>query len=185
MSDKKRAVHSRESDTEDTPILSRLSPPAGAVRKKDRKGRGPGSGLGKTAGKGHKGQKARHPGDFSKLGFEGGQMPLYRRVPKRGFHNPFSKNVGTVNVKDLQRFDAGATVDAAALREAGLIKRKVDRIKVLGEGDLDRAVTLKVHAVSASAKAKVEKAGGSIELIEVKPKARPKGKGKKENSATA
>lgn len=154
------------SEKDDTPILSRLRPPDGAVRVKHRKGRGPGSGLGKTGGKGQKGQKARHPGNFSKLGFEGGQMPLYRRIPKRGFHNPFSKKVGTVNVKDLARFDAGATVDEAALREAGLIKRKVDIIKILGDGELDRALTVKVHAASATAAQKIEQAGGSVELIE-------------------
>lgn len=154
------------SEQNDTPMLSRLRPAEGAVRAKRRRGRGPGSGLGKTGGKGQKGQKARHPGDFSKLGFEGGQMPLYRRIPKRGFHNPFTKKVGTVNVKDLARFDAGTTVDEARLREAGLIKRKVDIIKVLGDGELDRALTVKVHAASATATQKIEQAGGSVELIE-------------------
>lgn len=92
-------------------------------------------------------------------------MPLYRRIPKRGFTNPFTKKVGTINVKDLVRFEAGATVDEAALREAGLLKRKVDVIKVLGDGELDRALTVKVHAASASAAAKIEKAGGSVELV--------------------
>jgi large subunit ribosomal protein L15 len=92
-------------------------------------------------------------------------MPLYRRIPKRGFHNLFSKKVGTINVKDLQRFDAGATVDEAALREAGLIKRKVDIIKVLGDGELDRALTVKVHAASATATQKIEGAGGTVELV--------------------
>lgn len=92
-------------------------------------------------------------------------MPLYRRVPKRGFTNPFTKKVGTINVKDLARFDAGATVDEAALRAAGLIKRKVDLIKVLGDGELDKALTVKVDAASASAVAKIEKAGGSVELV--------------------
>jgi large subunit ribosomal protein L15 len=153
------------SDQNETPILSRLRPPEGAIRGKRRKGRGPGSGLGKTAGHGQKGQKARHPGNFSKLGFEGGQMPLYRRVPKRGFTNPFTKKVATINVKDLARFDSGATVDEAALREAGLVKRKVDVIKVLGDGELDKALTVKVQAASASAAAKIEKAGGSVELV--------------------
>lgn len=148
-----------------TPILSRLRPAEGAVRGKRRKGRGPGSGLGKTAGHGQKGQKARHPGNFSKLGFEGGQMPLYRRVPKRGFTNPFTKKVATVNVKDLARFDAGATVDEAALREAGLIKRKVDIIKVLGDGELEKALNVKVHAASVTATQKIEKAGGTVELV--------------------
>jgi len=153
-------------DPQDSPVLSRLRPPAGAVRGKRRKGRGPGSGLGKTAGHGQKGQKARHPGDFSKLGFEGGQMPLYRRIPKRGFTNPFTKKVATINVKDLTRFDAGSTVDESALREAGLVKRKVDVIKVLGDGEIDKALTVKVHAASASAAEKIEKAGGSIELLQ-------------------
>ena len=153
------------SEQNKTPILSRLRPAEGAVRGKRRKGRGPGSGLGKTADHGQKGQKARHPGNFSKLGFEGGQMPLYRRIPKRGFVNPFTKKVATVNVKDLTRFDAGATVDEAALREAGLIKRKVDIIKVLGDGELDRALTVKVHAASATATQKIEQAGGTVELV--------------------
>ncbi len=153
------------SDQKPVPILSRLRAPEGAVRNKRRKGRGPGSGLGKTAGHGQKGQKARHPGNFSKLGFEGGQMPLYRRIPKRGFTNPFTKKVATVNVKDLARFESGATVDEAALREAGLIKRKVDVIKILGDGELDRPLTIKVHAASATATAKIEKAGGSVELL--------------------
>ncbi len=153
------------SEQKQTPILSRLRPAPGAVRGKRRKGRGPGSGLGKTAGHGQKGQKARHPGGFSKLGFEGGQMPLYRRIPKRGFTNPFTKRVETVNVKDLARFDAGATVDEAALREAGLINRKADIIKVLGHGELEIALTVKVHAASASATQKIEKAGGTVELV--------------------
>jgi large subunit ribosomal protein L15 len=153
------------SEQSNTSILSRLRPATGAVRNRRRKGRGPGSGLGKTAGHGQKGQKARHPGNFSKLGFEGGQMPLFRRLPKRGFSNPFAKRVGTVNVKDLARFDAGATVDEAALREAGLVKGKVDIIKVLGDGELDKALTVKVHAASATATHKIEQAGGSIELL--------------------
>ncbi len=156
------------SDQNEVPVLSRLRPADGAVRGKRRKGRGPGSGLGKTAGHGQKGQKARHPGNFSKLGFEGGQIPLYRRVPKRGFTNPFTKKVATINVKDLARFDSGATVDEAALRKAGLVKRKVDAIKVLGDGELDKALTVKVHAASASAAAKIEKAGGSVELVQAK-----------------
>ena len=157
------------SEQNKTPILSRLRPAAGAVRPKRRKGRGPGSGLGKTAGHGQKGQKARHPGNFSKLGFEGGQMPLYRRIPKRGFVNPFTKKVATVNVKDLVRFDEGATVDEAALREAGLVNRKVDIIKVLGDGELDRALTVKFHAASATATQTIEKAGGPVELAVTAP----------------
>lgn len=153
------------SERDETPILSRLRPAPGAVRGKRRKGRGPGSGLGKTAGHGQKGQKARHPGNFSKLGFEGGQMPLYRRIPKRGFTNLFAKKVATVNVKDLGRFDEGATVDESALRKAGLVKRKVDMIKVLGDGELEKALTVKVHAASAAATQKIEKAGGTVELV--------------------
>lgn len=154
-----------EEEQERPPILSRLRPAPGGVRGKRRKGRGPGSGLGKTAGHGQKGQKARHPGNFSKLGFEGGQMPLYRRLPKRGFTNPFSKTVAVVNVRDLARFEAGSIVDEAALREVGLLNRKVDIIKLLGDGELDRAVTVQVHAVSASAAKKVKEAGGAVELV--------------------
>jgi large subunit ribosomal protein L15 len=147
------------------PILSRLRPPAGAVRGKKRKGRGVGSGLGKTSGKGMKGQKARSPGGFQKLGFEGGQTPLFRRLPKRGFTNLFSTVYGTVNIRDLARFDAGTTVDEQALRAAGLIRRSIDGVKVLGDGELDRALTVRVHAISASAKEKIEKAGGTVEVL--------------------
>lgn len=146
------------------PILSRLRAPIGAVRNKKRKGRGIGK-LGKTAGKGMKGQKARSPGNFQKLGFEGGQMPLYRRLPKRGFHNLFAKDYAEVNVRDLARFDAGSVVDEAALREKRLVSGKFDGIKLLGNGELDRKLTLKVHAASEGAKAKVEAAGGSVEIL--------------------
>ena len=159
------AESNNESEPTEVPILSRLRPPAGAVRKKKRKGRGVGSGLGKTSGKGMKGQKARHPGDFGKLGFEGGQMPLYRRLPKRGFKNPFTKNVGTCNVSDLTRFDAGTTITVEALQSAGLIKKNVDAVKVLGNGELDKALTVQVHAYSKSAKEKIEAAGGKAELL--------------------
>lgn len=155
----------RENEKE-VPILSRLSPPPGAVRSKKRKGRGVGSGLGKTAGKGMKGQKARHPGDFGKLYFQGGQMPLQRRLPKFGFHNPFSKSWGTVNVGELAaRFEAGATVSLEDLRKIGVLKRKHDGVKVLGTGDLDKKLTVRAHAFSASAKEKIEKAGGKAEVI--------------------
>jgi large subunit ribosomal protein L15 len=147
------------------PILSRLSPPAGAVRDKRRRGRGPGSGLGKTGGKGQKGQLTRQ-GMFSKRGFEGGQMPLQRRVPKYGFNNPFSKKVATVNVRDLARFDAGATVDVAALRDRGLVRGVFDSVKVLGNGELDRKLKVQVHAYSKSAREKIEKAGGTAEVVE-------------------
>lgn len=157
-----------ESETSDAPILSRLSPPAGAVSRKRRRGRGPGSGLGKTGGKGQKGQKARSPGNFSKLGFEGGQMPLQRRLPKIGFHNPFSKKVVTVNLRDLLRFEAGTTVDLATLAKAGLVKRRHDLVKVLGNGDLDRALTVEANAFSASAISKIEAAGGKVVQVLVR-----------------
>lgn len=147
------------------PLLSRLRAPEGAVKGKRRKGRGVGSGLGKTAGKGQKGQKARHGMDFGKLAFEGGQTPIQRRLPKVGFWNPFSKNLATVNVGDLVTFDKGATVDEAGLRNFRLIRGKFDGIKVLGNGELDRALTVHAHAFSASAKEKIEKAGGKAELI--------------------
>ncbi|MEM9863475.1 MAG: 50S ribosomal protein L15 [Myxococcota bacterium] len=149
-----------------TPILSRLRAPEGAVRPKKRKGRGIGSGLGKTAGKGMKGQKARSPGNFSKLGFEGGQMPLYRRLPKFGFNNSrFAKKIATFNVGDLARFEAGAVVNEASLREHGLLSRRVDGIKILGGGDLNKSLTVKVSAFSKSAKEKIEQAGGTAEVV--------------------
>lgn len=154
-----------EEETNEIPILSRLRAPVGAVKKKKRKGRGVGSGLGKTAGKGMKGQKARSPGNFSKLGFEGGQTPLYRRLPKFGFSNEkFAKKIATFNVSDLARFDAGATVDMASLREAGLLSRRVDGVKILGNGELEKALTVKVMGFSKSAKQKIESAGGTAEL---------------------
>ena len=126
------------------PILSRLRAPEGANKKKMRVGRGTGSGKGKTCGRGMKGQKARQPGNFHKLGFEGGQMPLARRLPKRGFHNLFAKTVAEVNVRDLGRFDAGATVDVDALVGKGLLKGNFDVVKVLGNGEIDRKLTIKV-----------------------------------------
>lgn len=149
----------------EVPILSRLSPPKGAVKKRMRVGRGIGSGKGKTAGKGQKGQKARRPGAFHKLHFEGGQIPLQRRFPKVGFHNPFSKDVAIINVRDLERFAKGTVVDEAALRAEGLIKGRHDSIKLLANGELKKAVTVKVHAASEAAKAKIEKAGGKLELL--------------------
>jgi large subunit ribosomal protein L15 len=149
-----------------TPILSRLRPPAGAVRKKTRRGRGLGSGLGKTAGKGMKGQTARHNRDFGKIGFEGGQTPLYRRLPKIGFKNPFTKNILTVNVQDLERFEDGAVVDVAALREKGLVKGAADGVKLLGKGELSKKLTVRVDAISAGAREKIEKAGGKVESLD-------------------
>lgn len=147
------------------PILSRLRPAPGAVRVGKRVGRGIGSGLGKTSGKGQKGQKARHPGNFGHVGFEGGQTPLHRRLPKVGFRNPFRRDIVVVNLRDLKRFDGGSTVDIAALRTAGLVPRAYDGVKVLAVGDLDRALTVRVHAFSAQAKAKIEAAGGKAETL--------------------
>ncbi len=147
-------------------LLSSLAAPVGANVKRLRKGRGVGSGLGKTCGKGMKGQKARHPGNFGKLGFQGGQTPIQRRLPKRGFTNPFPNEFAAVNIGVLaQRFEKGATVDIDALREAGLIPRASERVKILGNGEIDRALKFTVHAVSAGAKGKIEKAGGSVTMV--------------------
>jgi large subunit ribosomal protein L15 len=146
------------------PILSRLSPPPGAVRVKRRIGRGIGSGWGKTAGKGQKGQKAR--GTMKRLGFQGGQMPLQRRLPKIGFNNfNFATVYAAVNVGDLEVFPAGSVVDEAALRKERIVRGNWDGVKLLADGELDRALTLKVNAVSGSAKEKIEKAGGNVELL--------------------
>jgi large subunit ribosomal protein L15 len=146
------------------PILSRLRAPVGAVKKKTRVGRGPGSGLGKTAGRGQKGQRARNT---TPTGFEGGQMPLQRRLPKTGFKNPFKTNFATINVGNLNAFDAGAVVDLDALIAQRMVRKALDGLKILGDGELEKALTVKAHAVSAGARAKIEKAGGKVELIEV------------------
>ena len=150
-------------ETGETPILSRLRAPVGAVQKKHRVGRGSGSGWGTTAGRGQKGQYARNT---VRPGFEGGQTPLYRRLPKIGFKNPFTINVATVNVEQLKRFDAGSSVDIEAITKSGLVKGAFDKIKILGDGELDRALTVRAHAFSARAKEQIEKAGGKVELIE-------------------
>ncbi|MBN1829189.1 MAG: 50S ribosomal protein L15 [Deltaproteobacteria bacterium] len=144
--------------------LSELKPPKGAVHKRKRVGRGDGSGHGGTSGKGAKGQNARSGGGVSPS-FEGGQMPLTRRLPKRGFHNNFSKDVVTVNVGDLNRFPQGSVVDMAALMSNGLIKKRGDILKILGNGTIDYPLTLKVHALSKSAREKIEASGGTIEVI--------------------
>lgn len=144
--------------------LQELSPAPGSTREVKRIGRGAGSGQGKTAGKGHKGQKAR-AGHGMRPGFEGGQMPLQRRVPKRGFHNNFSKNYTIVNLSALNRFEDGATVDAAALQAAGIIKKVGDGVKVLGNGEVKKKLTVQVAAYSESAKSKIEAAGGKAEVI--------------------
>ena len=144
--------------------LHELSPAFGSTKEAKRIGRGHGSGNGKTAGKGHKGQKAR-AGRGMRAGFEGGQMPLQRRVPKRGFNNIFATKFAIINVADLEVFEAGAVVDAAALQDKGLVKKLYDGVKVLGNGNLSKAVTVKASAFSESAKSKIEAAGGKAEVI--------------------
>jgi large subunit ribosomal protein L15 len=143
--------------------LAKLAKPAGANQPKTRVGRGPGSGLGKTSGRGQKGQYARTRG--FKPHFEGGQTPLQRRLPKRGFRNPFPKITADVNVGDLEVFAAGATVDEDALLAHGLVRGRFDRIKVLGTGELTKSVTVSAHAFSKSAAAKIQKAGGKVVLV--------------------
>lgn len=145
--------------------LDQLHPAPGAKKGPKRVGRGPGSGHGKTAGKGHKGQKARAGGGKG-AGFEGGQMPFFRRVPKRGFTPRERRVYAVVNLNTLEPFAAGSVVDPDRLAEAGLIK-KAERglVKLLGDGELARALTVKVHAVSAGAKRKVEAAGGTVEVL--------------------
>jgi large subunit ribosomal protein L15 len=145
------------------PLLSRLRAPEGAVRVKHRVGRGIGSGWGKTAGKGQKGQKAR--GTMKRLGFQGGQMPLQRRLPKIGFNNIFGVHYAPVNVADLNIFDAGSVIDEAELRQQRIVRGRWDGVKILGEGELTRALTVKVHAISGAAREKIEKAGGTVDLI--------------------
>ena len=164
--------------------LSNLRRPKASWHRKKRVGRGQGSGLGKTAGRGGKGQKAR-TGNMRFEGFEGGQSPLQRRLPKFGFTAPNRKEFAVVNVGDLDAFDAGATVDEAALRKAGLVKGRWTGVKLLGEGTLSRKVAIHVHRVSEKARAAVEAAGGSVTLVplmEHKPEAAAKahaGKGAK------
>ena len=144
--------------------LSKLAKPEGATQSKVRLGRGVGSGLGKTAGRGQKGQYARTRG--FKPHFEGGQTPIQRRLPKRGFKNPFPTLVAEVNVGDLEAFAAGAKVDEKALRAHGLVKGRADKIKILGDGELTKAVTVTAHAFSKSAAEKIKKAGGKAVLLD-------------------
>ena len=144
--------------------LNELSPAPGSVKKSFRVGRGNGSGAGKTAGKGHKGQKARSGGGV-RPGFEGGQMPLQRRVPKRGFVNIFATRYEAINVDQLNRFEDGSVVDEAAIVGAGLVKNTRDGIKILGRGELTKRLTVKVAAFSEGAKSKIEAAGGKAEVV--------------------
>ena len=144
--------------------LHELAPEKGTLKAKRRLGRGPGSGRGKTAGRGHKGAKSRS-GYSRRRGFEGGQMPLVRRVPKRGFTNIFSKDVETVNVSDLAKLPEGTVVTPDVLVQHRLIRRHFDRVKVLGNGEIATKLVVRVHAFSKSAKSKIEAAGGSAEEL--------------------
>jgi large subunit ribosomal protein L15 len=163
--------------------LTRLTPPkGGGVKERKRVGRGQASGQGKTAGRGGKGQKAR-TGNMNFIGFEGGQMPIQRRVPKRGFTNPFRVEYAIVNVGDLN--DVEGQIDIDTLLASGRLKDPKDGLKILGDGELTKAVTARAMEVSASAREKIEKAGGKIELIEVVPKKTPQERKAEEKAAAA
>ena len=144
--------------------LHELSPAPGSTTPAWRKGRGTGSGNGKTAGKGHKGQNARSGGGV-RPGFEGGQLPLYRKLPKRGFYNRFAKEYSVVNVEALNRFEDGSVVDLAVLADAGVVSQPKGALKVLGNGELAKKITVKAAVFSASAKEKIEAAGGKTEVV--------------------
>ncbi len=144
--------------------LFELTPAIGSVKDSKRKGRGHGSGNGKTAGRGHKGQNARSGGGV-RIGFEGGQMPIYRRLPKRGFTNIFAKQYAEVKVSELNKFEDGAVVDANALIEMGIISKALDGVKVLGNGELTKKITVKAAKFTASAASKIEAAGGKAEVM--------------------
>ena len=144
--------------------LNELSPADGSKKSRQRLGRGVGSGWGKTAGRGSKGQGARSGGGV-RPGYEGGQMPIHRRLPKRGFTNIFKKNFAIVNIRDLTRFESGSTVDEVELVKCGLIKGTYDGIKLLGQGEIDYPLQIKVHAVSESARKKISSAGGTVEVV--------------------
>ena len=144
--------------------LHELTRVPGATKEGKRKGRGVGTGNGKTGGRGHKGQNARSGGGV-RPGFEGGQMPLHRRLPKRGFVNIFAKEYAIVNLSALDAFEDGAVIDAAILLEKGLISKMLSGLKVLGNGDISKKVTVKVSKISKSAKEKIEKAGGKVEVV--------------------
>jgi len=144
--------------------LHELSPASGSTKKNYRKGRGIASGNGKTAGRGHKGQNARSGGGV-RPGFEGGQLPLYRKLPKRGFKNHFAKRYSIINVSALDRFEDGSVVDLQALIEKGIVKKEFDGLKVLGNGEITKALTVKAAIFSAKAKEKIEAAGGRAEVV--------------------
>ncbi|MGC2766986.1 MAG: 50S ribosomal protein L15 [Candidatus Acidiferrum sp.] len=146
--------------------LSTLAPAKGSRKKKVRVGRGIGSKLGKTAGSGNKGQKSRR-GYSRRRGFEGGQMPLHRRIPKRGFHNPFAVEFSVINLEELNAFPAGETVTPELLRAHGFVRRATGPIKILGDGELKNKLAVHAHAFSASAKDKITKAGGTFEVVKV------------------
>lgn len=146
-------------------ILSRLSPPEGSRPKERRLGRGPGSGAGKISGRGFKGQKARQPGNLGKVNFQGGQTPMQRRLPKRGFRIPFPTKIVALNVAALERFDAKSEVNETVLRGVRLVQGKIDGIKILGDGELTKPLTVVAHAFSESAKLKIEAAGGRVVLV--------------------
>lgn len=149
-------------------VLSRLAPPDGSKKNSKRLGRGIGTGLGKTCGRGQKGQKARSTGNINKRHFQGGQTPMQRRLPKRGFNNPFAIPSAEINVCDLERFASGSVVDEAAMLAARLVHKKGLRIKILGEGELTKALTVQAHKFSGSAAEKITKAGGkTVALAEV------------------
>ena len=143
--------------------LNELSPAVGSRTSRKRLGRGPGSGLGKTSGRGHKGLGSRSGGGI-RPGYEGGQMPIHRRLPKRGFTSIFKTNVAVVNISDLKRFESGAVVDEASFRSAGIVKGKCDQIKLLAKGDIEIPITVKVNAASQKAMEKIAAAGGKVEV---------------------
>jgi large subunit ribosomal protein L15 len=149
-------------------VLSQLTPPEGARSKERRLGRGPGSGAGKICGRGFKGQKARQPGNLGKANFQGGQTPMQRRLPKRGFRVPFPERVIAINVAVLERFADKSEVGEAALREARLLQGDFDRLKVIGAGELKKALTVVAHGFSPSARAKIEAAGGRVVVLPVR-----------------
>lgn len=144
--------------------LEKLKPASGATRPSKRIGRGPGSGTGKTAGRGHKGAKSRS-GYSHRRGFEGGQMPLIRRVPKRGFHNKFAKKWVTLNVRDLERFDDGTIVSPELLLTSRVVRKLHDGVRILGNGELTKKLVVQAHHISAGARAKIEAAGGRTEVV--------------------